>query len=106
MLNFAIGLTWILSSIGLVLVGRLHFFGGLSERRGRVIFLVCGAAFLGLGYYMWSEQQQKAITAGFQSSQDRRDARNAGFTDAEAWKDEKLKRPSQGQDSLTQPSLR
>lgn len=91
-----IGLTWIFSTVGLVLV-RLGFFGGLLSPAGRIVFLVCGVAWLGTGYYMVSAQQQKAITAGFESSQDRRDAKKAGFTDAEAWKVEKLKRTSEGQ---------
>jgi hypothetical protein len=95
MLNFIIGLTWIFSSIGLVLVGRLQFFGGLSERLGRTIFLICAAAFFGLGYYMWSEVQQKAVAAGFESSQDQREAKKAGFTDPETWRAEKLKHSSQ-----------
>lgn len=95
MLNFIIGLIWIFSSVGIVLVGRLQFFGGLSERLGRTIFLICAAAFIGGGYWMWYEVQQKAVAAGFESSQDQREAKNAGFIDPEAWRAEKAKRLSQ-----------
>ena len=94
-MKMLIGLIWLLSPIGIVLVGRLYFFGGLSERLGRTIFLVCCLTWLGSSYYIWSDQQQKAVTAGFESSQDQRDAKKAGFTDAEAWKAEKLRRSGQ-----------
>ncbi|WP_230534568.1 hypothetical protein [Microvirga roseola] len=97
MLNFLIGLTWISSSIVLTLIHYLDLFGGVRSRRGLTVFLICAAAFLGLGYYMWAEQQKKAVSAGFESSQDRRDAEKSGFADAQAWKTEKLKRSFQEQ---------
>jgi hypothetical protein len=95
MLNFVIALVWMLSSIGIVLVGRLEMFGGLSERLGRRIFLVCCIVFIGGGYWMWSEVQQKAVAAGFESSRDQKEAQKAGFKDPETWRAEKLKRSSQ-----------
>jgi hypothetical protein len=95
MLNFLIGLIWILSSIGLALIHYLGLFGGVRSRQGLMAFLICAAAFLGGGYWMWSEVQQKAVAAGFESSQDQREAKKAGFMDPETWRAEKTKRSSQ-----------
>lgn len=94
MLNFLIGLTWISSSIILALVHYLDLFGGVRSHRGLAVFLICGATFVGLGYYMWSDQQRKAVAAGFESSQDLREAKKAGFADPETWRAEKLKHSS------------
>lgn len=92
-----VGLAWIFSTVSIVLVARLGFFGGLSSRLGQMILLISAVAWLGTGYYMWSVQRQKAIAAGFESSQDQRDAHSAGFADAETCKAEKLRRSSQSQ---------
>jgi hypothetical protein len=89
------GLIWIGSGIGIALIGRLQIFGGLSERLGRTIILICAAAFIGSGVYIAVAQRQRVADAGFESSSDMFEAKRAGFTDAEAWKAEKLKRSSQ-----------
>ncbi|MGO4389449.1 hypothetical protein AB4Y85_18120 [Microvirga sp. 2YAF29] len=96
MLNLLFALAFFVSTTIIVAV-RLHFFGGLSSPRGRKLVFISGAVMACCVYVAVQDQKQKAIAAGFENSQDRRDAKKAGFSNPEAWKAEKLKRSSQSQ---------
>jgi hypothetical protein len=69
MLNFLFALAFFLSTAVIVAV-RLSFFGGISSPLGKRLIFISGAVMACCVYVAVQDQNQKAIAAGFESSQD------------------------------------